>query len=36
MKLTEIAQVLVITGAMSLVANTVGTNNALAIHGSVC
>lgn len=30
MKLTEIAQVLVITGAMSLVANTVGTNNALA------
>lgn len=29
MKLTEIAQVLVITGAMSLVANSVGTNNAL-------
>ena len=30
MKLTEILQVLLITGAMSLVANVVGTNNPLA------
>ena len=30
MKLTEILQVLLITGAMSLVANTVGTKNELA------